>query len=366
MSDRPRPAIQRVMTAILAIGLIQTSFVFAAPTQVAAMTAEHDSQGSLIASPASRSRPPRRTQTPIPATAVIVSPAGSDANPGTVAKPYRTVLKGLSAVRPGGTLLIRGGTYRERVKSPLVARGTATSRVSVTAYPGEKPVIEGLLWLTNASYWNISGLTVRWSLANNSSEHMVKMISGVGWVFEGNTVEGARSYSGLLVCGTATGWTVRKNIVRDSSTSNGINQDHLVYVNTTGTNGLIEHNILENSPNGQAIKVGPPSASEGSVTGLLTIRYNTMRSNLGPSNVQLSHLTSNVDIHHNIFDTPRRNRSAVAAWDLFGTNNTVHDNVYWNAARVVDLQWSGLRDTGGNRAQEPAGLAALYGAGATL
>lgn len=312
----------------------------------------------VLPSPA---KPSPLAPTPTSASALAVAPWGSDSAEGTLQRPFRTVSRALSAVRPGQTLYLRGGTFTERVINPPLTRGTADLRVTVTAYPGETPVLSGLLWLTNASYWTVSGVTVQWAPGNDRSEQMVKMISGTGWVLENSTIRGARSYAGLLVCGTATDWSVRGNTVRDTYASNGVNQDHLLYVNTTGTNGVIERNTLVNSPNGQAVKVGPPNAATGSVTGRLTIRYNTMRDNLGPANVQLSHLTSNVSIYRNLFVRAGSNRSAVAAWDLSGSGNMVFDNAYWDAVRPVDTQWSGLRDTGGNVRLDPAAAAGSYG-----
>src|SRR5688500_5717275 len=49
----------------------------------------------------------------IPSGARYVSPSGNDANAGTAAAPYRTVGKAVSATASGGTIVLRGGTYRE-------------------------------------------------------------------------------------------------------------------------------------------------------------------------------------------------------------------------------------------------------------
>lgn len=290
----------------------------------------------------------------LPAGAIVVAPWGRAGAAGTLADPISSVTAGLTAVKPGGTLVIRDGVYRERIMNPRIARGTAAAPVAVMAYPGERPVVEGLLWLTNADYWRVTGLTVRWSTQNTSTEHMVKMISGRGWTLEGNTFEGAHSFANLLVAGLAYDWTVRGNTIRDTYASNGVNQDHLMYVNSRGTNGVIEGNVLTGSPNGQAIKVGPPNAADGEVTGVLKIRYNTMADNKGPSNVQLSHRTSNVEIYRNVMVRPGSNRPAVFSWDLTGTNNTVHHNVFWEATTAVQPGIAGLADTGGNLRSDPA------------
>jgi Protein of unknown function (DUF1565) len=45
----------------------------------------------------------------------FVATNGSDANPGTQARPWRTIQKAANTVPPGSTVEIRGGTYHERV-----------------------------------------------------------------------------------------------------------------------------------------------------------------------------------------------------------------------------------------------------------
>ena len=79
------------------------------------------------------------------------------------------------------------------------------------------------------------------------------------------------------------------------------------------------------------MKVGPASSGGGSVSGV-TIRYNTMDNNLGPSNVQLAWGTSDVQIFANIMSRPQPGREAVATFQLSGSGNVVRDNVYWLAA----------------------------------
>ena len=310
---------------------------------------------TLVASPLV-SAAPAVTATASAATVEshYVSPQGSDANPGTAAAPLRTLKKALTRLTPGDTLYVRGGRYRERVTSTPVVAGTAGARITVRAYPGERPVLKGLLWLKNASYWRIDGLNVTWDPSTGKrSEHMVKLTGGTGWAFTGAEVWGARSYAAVLVTGTARDWRVARNYVHDTMTSNGTNQDHLVYVNTIGTGrGLVERNVLVRSANGRAVKVGPASADKGGVTNVV-IRYNSMFDNRGPSNVQLAWRTSGVSVYRNIMSAPAQGRSAVTAYHLAGTRNVVTDNLAWGTTRVLDRGAAGLADGGGNRIADP-------------
>jgi hypothetical protein len=71
-----------------------------------------------------------------------VATTGSDANPGTLAQPFRTIQHGLDvATAPGDTVYVRGGTYKEQVT--FTHSGTAGAPISLQAYPGEHPIIHG-------------------------------------------------------------------------------------------------------------------------------------------------------------------------------------------------------------------------------
>src|SRR4051812_15203372 len=70
-----------------------------------------------------------------------VATNGSDANPGTAANPFHSIAYALTRLSPGDTLLVRGGTYAERVLNPTLHPATSSARVQVRAYQGERPVV---------------------------------------------------------------------------------------------------------------------------------------------------------------------------------------------------------------------------------
>lgn len=75
------------------------------------------------------------------ATEYYVSPQGSDANPGTKAKPFATIQRAVDALQPGDACLIRGGTYRETVTFPR--SGTAGRPITVKPYASERVTVSG-------------------------------------------------------------------------------------------------------------------------------------------------------------------------------------------------------------------------------
>ncbi len=77
------------------------------------------------------------------ATLVVNNAAAGadDANPGTPEKPFKTINAAAQVARPGDTVLVRAGTYRERI-APAQG-GTAAAPVTYMAAPGELVEVKG-------------------------------------------------------------------------------------------------------------------------------------------------------------------------------------------------------------------------------
>ena len=76
----------------------------------------------------------------------FVSPAGDDANPGTLAKPFATLQRAQQAARQKrGGVFLRGGTYYLPATLVFTAQdsGTKDAPVVFQNYENEKPVISG-------------------------------------------------------------------------------------------------------------------------------------------------------------------------------------------------------------------------------
>ena len=70
-----------------------------------------------------------------------VSPTGSDNNPGTLARPFKTVQQCAELVRPGFTCWLREGIYRETIV-PKVS-GSSGQPIAFVAYQNEEVTISG-------------------------------------------------------------------------------------------------------------------------------------------------------------------------------------------------------------------------------
>jgi len=69
------------------------------------------------------------------------NPNANDSNPGSIEKPFRTISKAVLTSKPGATILVHGGTYREEVE--LARSGTANQRISLKAASGERVIVSG-------------------------------------------------------------------------------------------------------------------------------------------------------------------------------------------------------------------------------
>jgi hypothetical protein len=70
-----------------------------------------------------------------------VATGGSNANPGTLARPFKSIQHAATLAQPGDTVLVRGGVYRETVKP--ARSGTPSSPITFKPYNGERVTVSG-------------------------------------------------------------------------------------------------------------------------------------------------------------------------------------------------------------------------------
>nr|WP_255669380.1 right-handed parallel beta-helix repeat-containing protein [Aeromicrobium duanguangcaii] len=125
------------------------------PTPAPAPTVPATESGSSASD--AGSVPLGQARYPVPAGAVFVSPSGSDSNKGTQAAPLRTITRATSVTPAGGTIVLRGGEYRESVMMP------GHKALHIQNYPGEAAWLDGSQvvtgWAKSGSTWVRSGWT---------------------------------------------------------------------------------------------------------------------------------------------------------------------------------------------------------------
>ncbi len=285
-----------------------------------------------------------------------VGPSGSDASAGTEAAPWRTLKKALSSLSAGDTLLVRGGLYLETC-NPSIRQGSATAPITVRAYPGERPVLQGLLNLSRPSYWTLDGLNVTWKDGNPSTTHMIKLTNGVGWTFKNAEVWGAKSFAGILVAGTVSGepanWTVSGCVIHDIIPSNNTNQDHCIYANTGVASGagLVERCLMYNALNGQGVKLAGADNSQG--TANVTVRYNTIYNTR--QSTLVGWRSANNRIERNLLSVTVSPNPNIRGYQLSGVGNVARENAGWGANALLrsDAGYQQIADGGGNVVVDP-------------
>src|SRR5688572_9189627 len=112
-----------------------------------------------------------------------VSTSGSDAAPGSLSAPFRTIQKAASLAQPGDTVLVRGGTYRETVKPPR--SGSSSAPITFKPYNNERVTVSGANVVTGwSSYRNsIYKAPQSWDLGAGKNQVFVdgKMMVEARW-----------------------------------------------------------------------------------------------------------------------------------------------------------------------------------------
>src|SRR4051794_41679226 len=75
-------------------------------------------------------------------TTLHVATDGDDSKDGSASSPLRTISRAADLARPGDTVLVHGGEYREWVR-PRRGGLSATRRITYQAAPGEHVVVKG-------------------------------------------------------------------------------------------------------------------------------------------------------------------------------------------------------------------------------
>ncbi|MEV6757623.1 carbohydrate-binding protein [Streptomyces sp. NPDC051214] len=199
------------------------------------------------------------TTPPPSASALYVAPNGTDGASGTQADPT-TLTSAIGRITPGGTIYLRGGTYRhsQTVTIPQGNNGTASDRTELSAYPGETPVLNfsaqsedpanrGLA--VNGSYWHVKGIVVERAGDNGI------FVGGSNNIFE-RTVTRYNRDTGLqlsrMLSSTPSSQWPSNNLVlsaesHDNADSDGEDADGFAAKLTSGPGNVFRYAVAHNN-----------------------------------------------------------------------------------------------------------------------
>ncbi|WP_329597926.1 carbohydrate-binding protein [Streptomyces pseudovenezuelae] len=199
------------------------------------------------------------TTTPPSSSALYVSPSGTDSAAGTVTAPT-TLTSAISRISAGGTIYMRGGTYAysSTVTIPAGNNGTSAARTTLSAYPGETPVLNFSAQTEsstnrgiqlNADYWKIYGLVVERAGDNGI------YVGGSNNVVERTVTRFNRDTGlqlGRIASSTpASQWPANNLILsaesHDNADSDGEDADGFAAKLTTGTGNVFRYAVSHNN-----------------------------------------------------------------------------------------------------------------------
>jgi hypothetical protein len=116
----------------------------------------------------------------------FVSPHGDDSMSGSESHPWGSFQYAFDSARPGDVVCFRGGRYLVGDTLHLTQSGTAESLIVFTAFPAEKPILDGagtvgdlLVFNQHVSYVRFSGFTLRgfnfWGLDLNGDNRYIHL-----------------------------------------------------------------------------------------------------------------------------------------------------------------------------------------------
>ena len=101
-------------------------------------------------------------------------PATGDGSPGTAERPWRTISRAAAVMKPGDSVIVHAGLYREWVNP--AHSGTAEAPITYEAAAGEEVVLTGLDIATgwtqdDGTVWKLDGWSTRFMVSAHSDSH---------------------------------------------------------------------------------------------------------------------------------------------------------------------------------------------------
>jgi hypothetical protein len=220
------------------------------------------SSPTVSSSPTTSSSPTPSSSASTPPTtsgALYVAPTGTDSAAGTISSPT-TLASAITRIAAGGTIYVRGGTYNLASTVTIAPgnNGASGSLKTLSAYPGEKPVLDfsaqtedpanrGLA--VDGNYWHVYGLTVQHAGDNGI------FVGGSNNVIE-RTVTAFNRDTGLQLSRIASDtpqsqWPSNTLIIsaetHDNRDSDGEDADGFAAKLTVGTGNVFRYDVSHNN-----------------------------------------------------------------------------------------------------------------------
>ncbi|MBI2676542.1 MAG: right-handed parallel beta-helix repeat-containing protein, partial [Candidatus Yanofskybacteria bacterium] len=166
-----------------------------------------------------------------------VATTGNDINPGTADQPWKTIQKAANTVQAGDTVMVREGTYDERVKFSAGHSGSDGKKITFIASPLKSVTMQGFD-TTNANYLRIEGFNITGSPP--------WWLGGGVWVASNNVEIVGNYFYDLHGPGVLTSWAKPwPQRPQNISVSNNRIYNSGAGIFASGDNWLVENNEVE-------------------------------------------------------------------------------------------------------------------------
>jgi hypothetical protein len=276
-----------------------------------------------------------------------VATDGSDANPGTIDRPFRRIQKAVDVVAPGDTIVVRDGVYgpfgsrADQMPVYITSSGTANAPITMRAEHKWAATLDCQLachsyvnFAAGSAYWILQDFEITAGISAgvwaNSNTHDV--------LVRGNHIHdigrlNTRTQYGIVGAYTghaASNLTFDANLIHDIGRTNAdiVNHDQGLYIQGS-TNVTITNNIFYNMQRGWAVQLstGPKNVLIANNTFAFANPYRD-------GQIVFDGDVSNVTIRANIFY--RTTGIAVSNAGGNQTNCTIDNNAIHGAAGVTD------------------------------
>ncbi len=171
-----------------------------------------------------------------------VATNGSDSNPGTQARPWRSVAHAADRARPGTTIFLRRGRYSERVT--LAASGRSGAPITLRSARGEPAVLDGQVTITG-SWIRLTGLQFRPGPAQRRDDVFVYVSGGDHVEISASTFRGSAMSAIFVGDGDNVAQDVR--ILGNRIADNGSSEFHHGIYCGHADGAVIANNIVEHN-----------------------------------------------------------------------------------------------------------------------
>lgn len=242
-----------------------------------------------------------------------VATNGSNSNPGSIDKPFKTIQKAASIVQAGDTVYVRGGTYNEKVI--VNNSGAAGNFITFSAYNNETVIID----VSGKSFSNYheGGFTVNGDYVKVTGFRVVNVPGnsngGFGFVcYQSNY---------CIIQNNSTYNTYRSGIISRSSTNVTIDGNDIALANNGGNQEMLAIS------GGSNIKVMNNRVHDGG--------WGTGESGYGGEGINVYSGASNVLVQGNEVYNNKRVGIYIDAYDKTTSNITIDGNkVYGNRSGI--------------------------------